>query len=150
MERFASFDVAIRVAPRALGLALIVGLLVAAPSAADWPVYGHDLSNSRSAGRDGPGADRVASLKRAWKFKSSNGDFTGTPTVAGGVLVAGTNLGSVYALDAVTGKVRWSRDVGAQINGSAAIDPRAAGGATVFVPVARLGSPYLIALSLRT
>ena len=30
---------------------------------------------------------------------------------AGGTLVAGTELGSIYALDAVTGAVRWSREV---------------------------------------
>ena len=127
--------------------------LIAAPAAAaaaDWPVYGHDLANTRSAGADGPSAAQAGSLKQAWTFNSSNGDFTGTPVVADGVLVAGTNLGTIYALDAVTGKLRWSHDVGSQINGSAAIDPRAPGGAAVYVPVARLSSPHLIALDLAT
>src|SRR6266511_4897818 len=117
-------------------LVLGAALALAAPAAAraDWPVYGHDLANSRSASGDGPAADAVGGMQRAWTFKSSNGDFTGTPVVAGGTLVAGTELGSIYALDAVTGAERWSRDLGQQINGSAAIDLDAPGGATAFVP----------------
>jgi polyvinyl alcohol dehydrogenase (cytochrome) len=133
------------------GLAcLIVGIALLLPSAAsaDWPVYGHDLANSRSAGSEGPSLSQAGSLQQTWTFSSSNGDFTGTPTVADGTLVAGTTLGTVYALDAVTGKLRWSRDTGQQVNGSAAIDLDAPGGPTVFIPVARTGSPHLLALSL--
>src|SRR5947199_1444510 len=91
--------------------ALALALAGAGSASADWPVYGHDLANSRTAGSGGPTAAQLATLQRAWTFNSSNGDFTGTPVVAGGTLVAGTNLGSVYALDAVTGTVRWSRNV---------------------------------------
>src|SRR4051812_816927 len=131
-------------------LAAIGGAVAAAPAAADWPVYGHDLANTRSAGSDGPSVAQAGSLAEAWTFNSSNGDFTGTPVVAGGTLVEGTNLGTIYALDAVTGKQRWTRDVGDQINGSAAIDLDAPGGATAFVPIARLGSPHLLALDLAT
>lgn len=139
----------------ALGVLLPVassagGPAPAAPVSASWPVYGHDLANSRDAGAGGPSPAQAASLKPAWTFNSSNGDFTGTPVVADGVLVAGTNLGSVYALDAVSGRLLWSRQVGQQINGSAAIDPAAPGGPTVFVPVAQVGAPKLLALSLGT
>src|SRR3954453_16649899 len=139
----------------ALGVAL--ALAVPGPASADWPVYGHDLANSRGAGAEGPAAGAVAGMQRAWTFKSSNGDFTGTPVVAGGTLVAGTGLGSICALapgagggrsgrDVGTGALRWSRDVGQQINGSVAIDLDAPGGATVFVPIAQVGSPRLLAL----
>ncbi len=116
---------------------------------AAWPVYGHDLANSRDAGVDGPSASQVGSMSRSWTFTASTGDFTGTPVVANGVLVAGNNGGWVYALDAVTGKVLWSKDVGQPINGTAAIDANAAGGAVVYVPVAEVGGPRLLALSLR-
>ena len=133
----------------AVGAALAV-LASAESASADWPVYGHDLANSRSAGAEGPSVAQAAGLQPAWTFKSPNGDFTGTPVVADGTLVAGTNLGSIFALDAVTGKVRWSRDVGQQINGSAAIDLSAPGGPLALVPVAQVGSPRLLALSLRT
>src|SRR3954470_3535904 len=137
-------------------VAALAGALVLTPLAlpctasADWPTYGHDLANSRAAGTDGPAPDQASSLAQAWTFQSSNGDFTGTPVVADGTLVAGTTLGTVYALDAVTGKLRWSRDTGQNINGTAAIDPDAPGGATVFVPVAQPGSPHLLALALDT
>jgi polyvinyl alcohol dehydrogenase (cytochrome) len=125
-------------------------LWLASAAAADWPLYGHDLGNSRSGGAEGPSATEASTLQRAWTFNSPHGDFTGTPVVAGGTLLAGTNLGSIYALDAVTGRVRWSRDVGQPINGSAAIDLNSAGGAAVFVPIAQLSRPRLVALSLAT
>src|SRR5207247_1624788 len=69
--------------------------------------------------------------------------------VANGVLVAGNNGGWVYALDAVTGNVLWSKHVGQPINGTAAINPNAAGGGVVYVPIAEVGRPRLLALSLR-
>lgn len=131
-------------------LVAVAALSMPASAAADWPVYGHDLANSRSAGRAGPAPSMVPGLKPAWTFSSQHGDFTGTPVVSRGVLVAGTSLGTIYAVDAVTGKLRWSRNVGQPINGSAAIDPRPEGGPTVYVPVAQIGAPRLLALSLRT
>src|SRR5437016_8910991 len=133
-----------------VGVGLAIALAAPPAASADWPLYGHDRANSRSAGRDGPSLGQVKSLQKTWTFNSSNGDFTGTPVVADGTLVAGTNLGTIYALDAVTGKLRWSRDTGQNINGTAAIDPDAPGGATVFVPVAKPGSPHLLALALDT
>jgi len=128
--------------------ALAATLLLIGTAHADWPVYGHDLANTRSAGAEGPSVGSAALLHQAWSFTSSKGDFTGTPVVAGGVLVAGTNMGTVFALDAASGKLRWSRDVGQPINGSAAIDLNAAGGPAVFVPVAQQGNPQLVSLSL--
>ena len=135
--------------PILAALVVAAGWLWAIPGAqAAWPVYGHDLANTRSAGTDGPSRAQAASLQEAWRFASSHGDFTGTPVVAGGVLVAGTNMGAVYALDAATGKLRWSRDLRQPINGSAAIDLDAPGGAAVFVPVAEQGNPRLVSLAL--
>src|SRR3954447_8871811 len=131
-------------------LLALAACLCGAPAAeAAWPVYGHDLANTRSAGTEGPSAAQVASLQPAWTFSSTHGDFTGTPVVAGGVLVAGTNKGTVFALDAASGKVLWSRDLGDPVNGTAAIDLDAPGGPAVFVPVAREDSPQLFRLSLR-
>lgn len=140
---------------RAVGIAAAAAALAVAALAlpsgamAGWPLYGHDLRNSRDAGAQGPAAGQVGSLSRAWTFNSLTGDFTGTPVVSNGVLVAGDNGGTVYALDAGTGKVLWSRNVGQPVNGSAAIDPRARDGGVVYVPVAKLGAPHLLALSLR-
>src|SRR2546429_8459156 len=64
---------------RALGSAILFGvtltLMAPSPSAADWPTYGHDLANSRSAGGQGPSMSQIGSLHPAWTFNSSNGDF---------------------------------------------------------------------------
>jgi polyvinyl alcohol dehydrogenase (cytochrome) len=128
------------------GLALAAG---AAPAAADWPIYGHDLANTRNGGTDGPSIAQIPTLKRAWSFDSPTGDFTGTPVVAKGTLVAGDYSGTVYALDAVTGKVRWTKKLGDPVDGSAAIDASAPKGGIVYVPVAKVGAPRVTALSLR-
>src|SRR4051794_40476847 len=127
--------------------ALVAGGL--APAArADWPVYGHDLANSRDAGAAGPTPGDARSLKQAWSFASPTGDFTGTPVVAGGVVVAADQGGVAYALDAVSGKQLWSRDLGAPVHASAAIDTDAPGGPVALVPVGEVGAPRLVALEL--
>src|SRR5256714_14289266 len=95
-------------------------LLAVTPTTAvaDWPIYGRDLANTRNAGTDRPSIAQIPTLKRAWTFNSPTGDFTGTPVVAHGLLVAGEYSGTVYALDAVTGKVRWRKKLGGPIDGS--------------------------------
>ena len=131
---------------------LVVTLIAAAlpaSASADWLIYGKDLSNSRNARTDGPTKAQVANMEEEWRFDSPTGDFTGTPVTSKGLVIAGDYSGMVYALDAVTGKVRWKRDVGEQVNASAGINPSAPGGGVVFVPVAKEGSPKLVALSLR-
>jgi polyvinyl alcohol dehydrogenase (cytochrome) len=130
-----------------LVLAFALLAIGAAPAAAGWPIYGHDVANTRNARGDGPSVAKVPSLAEAWRFDSPTGDFTGTPVVARGLLVAGDYSGTVYALDAVTGKVRWKRKLDGPVDASAAID---AGHGTVYVPVAKVGSPKLVALALRT
>src|SRR5436305_13925159 len=89
-------------------LACAVAML-ALPGAAmaDWPVYGHDLANTRNAGNEGPPASQVAGLSQAWRFDSPTGDFTGTPVIGGGVLVAGDENGHGYALSPRPGKPQW-------------------------------------------
>src|SRR5436190_19566029 len=93
-----------------------------AATAADWPFYGADLSNSRDGGSAAPSPHAVASLAQAWKFETSDSDFTGTPVVARSTVVAASNGGSIFALDAPTGHKRWARDVNAPIHGRPATD----------------------------
>jgi polyvinyl alcohol dehydrogenase (cytochrome) len=112
-------------------------------SASDWPFYGRDLSNTRTGGTDAPSNNEVPTLGPVWSFPSSDGDFTGTPVVAGGTLVAGSGGGTVFALDASTGALKWSRDLNQPINGSAAI-----ANGRVYVPVAQVSSPRVVALNL--
>lgn len=109
----------------------------------NWPLYGRDLTNSRHGGPNGPSYNEVADLGPAWSFKSSDGDFTGTPVVWKGTLVAGAGGGSVFALNAQTGKLRWKKDLGETINGSAAIYK-----GRVYVPLAKPDRPRLVALRL--
>ena len=111
-----------------------------------WPLYGGDISNTRNGGLEGPSATEALNLGVAWSFHAPDGDFTGTPVVARGMVVAGSNGGTVYALDAATGERRWLHSVGKEpINGSLATD-----GKRVYVPVADTHEPKVMALSLKT
>src|SRR5437763_10408375 len=124
----------------------------AAPTAqTEWPSYGADLANSRTVA-GGPDATSVPSLVQAWRDDFTDGDFTGTPVVARGVAYVGSNGGVVRAIQAVSGGTRppgtvlWSTSVSPDpINGSLAVS-----GATVYVPVAKVGGPYLVALDAGT
>ncbi|HEV2815536.1 MAG TPA: PQQ-binding-like beta-propeller repeat protein, partial [Solirubrobacteraceae bacterium] len=111
----------------------------------EWPFYGRDIFNTRDGGKAGPTPAQASSLGPVWSYFSPKGDFTGTPVVAQNTLVAGTNQGWVHALNATTGKVKWTRNVRAPVNGTAAID-----GDLVIVPVAQTHSPRVVALDLTT
>src|SRR5438067_3507198 len=63
-------------------------------SGGDWPFYGRDLANSRNGGNNGPSWNELLTMGPVWSFQSTNGDFTGTPVVAQGVLVAAAFGGS--------------------------------------------------------
>ena len=110
-----------------------------------WPMYGHDIANTRDGGKNGPSPTDALRMGVAWSFYSPDGDFTGTPVVADGLVIAGSFGGTVYAVDAATGKQRWAHHVGKPINGTVATDGR-----RVFVPIAQPSKPKLLALSLRT
>ncbi|HEY3702832.1 MAG TPA: PQQ-binding-like beta-propeller repeat protein [Acidimicrobiales bacterium] len=117
----------------------------------EWPSYGADPANSRTVA-GGPAATRVPSLVQAWRDDFTDGDFTGTPVVAGGVAYVGSNGGIVRAVQAVdggthpAGSVLWSTSVSPDpVNGSLAVR-----GATVYVPVAKVGGPYVVALDAAT
>src|SRR5256885_5240430 len=122
---------------RAVALALALGALgLPSSAAADWPLYGHDLANSRNAALEGPSPSQVGSLSQAWAFKSSTGDFTGTPVIADGVLVAGNNGGWGSPPHALTRKGIWSQKLGQPLYRTAAVAPNASGGAAAYFPVA--------------
>ena len=127
----------------------------------EWPSYGHDLSNTRSQPLEETiSPANAGTLAEAWRFETNGeGDFTGTPIVAGGCLYAGSNRGTVYALNADTGKQVWSAKVprGGQVNGTVHV----AGGlvyAAVAAPPPTAGcsgeacdlGPYVVALDQAT
>lgn len=117
----------------------------------DWPLYGHDLSNSRDGGTAGPSYNEVPTLGPVWSFRSRDGDYTGTPVVVEDMVLVGSRGGTVSALDAATGTVRWQRDLlddetekrDSQINASIAV-----AGEMVYVPLLTVGSPRVVALRL--
>jgi polyvinyl alcohol dehydrogenase (cytochrome) len=113
--------------------------------AASWRFYGRDLENSRNGGLDGPAPADVPNLGPAWSFHSHNGDFTSTPVVARNTVVAGSNGGFVYGIDATTGKQIWQHKIGQPINGTPAI-----ANGVAFVPVAQPHSPHMVALDIKT
>lgn len=111
--------------------------------AGDWSFYGRDVANSRDGGTAGPSPAQVVNLRPVWSVKSTDGDFTGTPVEAGGTVVAVSGGGTVFAIDASTGALRWSRDLDQPANASAAI-----AGGIVYVPLATTSAPAVAALSL--
>src|SRR2546426_4828678 len=75
--------------------------------AVSWPMYGHDLQQSRfNTGETLIGPQNVGSLHQAW-FLSTGGPVTATPTEVGGVVYVGSWDHNFYALDATTGAVKW-------------------------------------------
>ena len=155
-------------------LAAVIALVASATPAAmaksgpelanpEWPVYGANLANTRTA-PGGPSPAQAGSLHSVWTDAFGDGDFTGTPVVSGGVVYVGSNGGVVRAIQATSGAaakpgtVLWSAKVPGPVDGSLAVGPPAetsdgSGGelpATVFVPVARQGSPEVVALDAVT
>ena len=117
----------------------------------EWPVYGRDVRGHRNGVTSGPSYNEAIHLGPVWSFLSTDGDFTGTPVVARGRLVMGSSGGTIFALDAASGKLRWRRDLisekaegRARITGSAAIS-----GTRVFVPVNAVGRPGIVVFDMR-
>jgi polyvinyl alcohol dehydrogenase (cytochrome) len=92
----------------------------------DWPMYGHDVANTRTQPAEhalGPSA--AGSLTPAWVFSTaSSGDssqFTTTPVVSDGCVFIGSFNGYVYGLDASTGHLVWERKLDAPNPGSGGV-----------------------------
>jgi outer membrane protein assembly factor BamB len=99
----------------AAAVALVVVQPAGAAENADWLSYGHDnqLTNAvSSAALTGKSAPRLA---REWVTKLEGAIFASplSATVDGRqLLFLSTENGSVYALDAATGRILWERDLG--------------------------------------
>src|SRR5256886_2261454 len=126
-------------------------------SGGQWPMYGHDVSNTRTQPEaSGLGPAAVSKLAPAWVFStSSTGDGTGfntTPVVYGGCVFIGSFGGVVYALDAKTGHVVWQRKLEAPNPGSGGVVVGAAAisGSSVVFLVDEFTAPYAVALKRST
>jgi polyvinyl alcohol dehydrogenase (cytochrome) len=122
-----------------------------------WPMYGHDVANTRSQPEaSGLGPSTVAGLTPVWAFStSSTGDQTGfnsTPVVYDGCVFIASFGGTAYTLDAKTGRVVWQRKLEAPNPGSGGVVVGAAAiyGKSVIYLVDEFTAPYAIALNKST
>jgi len=79
-------------------------------SSGDWPTYHHDNGRTGMA----VGFPAVTGLSMSWRAKL-DGAVYGQPLAIAGVVFAGTEHDTVYALDARTGKERWSVHLGTPV-----------------------------------
>jgi outer membrane protein assembly factor BamB len=78
----------------------------------DWTQFAHD------AGRTGQG-DGVPVHRLAWTSPALDGPIYAQPLIVGDAVYIATENNTVYAIDAATGKTRWSTHVGQAVPGSA-------------------------------
>ena len=125
----------------------------AASKSGEWPVYGHDLANTRSQPLERAlGPAQAGSLSPAWVFSTASvGDasaFQSTPVVDRGCVFLGSTNAVVYALNAANGKLVWHRQLpltSAGFGGGIVGAPVVSGG-RVFVLVDEANAPYVAAL----
>src|SRR5260370_18030106 len=93
---------------RGIVFALVSALSLPSISVAgDWPMYGHDIGQSRSnPGEVTVTTANVASLKQLWVFKTA-APVSATPTVVNGVVYFGSWDHNFYAVNATTGALIW-------------------------------------------
>jgi len=88
--------------------------------ATEWPAYGGDAGGSRYAPIAQINRGNVAQLREAWRFNTGELEegersFEATPILVDGTLYLSTPLGKVFALDPVTGTIRWKFDAGVRV-----------------------------------
>lgn len=108
-----------------IGLVLACVLFAApvtnAAGGKSWPVYGHDLANTRLNKQEKKINRRtVERLTEDWKIAGLVG-VSGTPVVSGGVAYFGDWLGMVRAVEAKTGTELWHTQIGGIVVGAPAV-----------------------------
>jgi polyvinyl alcohol dehydrogenase (cytochrome) len=96
------------------------------PSGASWNGWSAGDGNMRfaAASTAGLSAADVAGLKLKWAFGFPNGDTAyGQPSIVGGRVYIGSDIGYVYALDATTGCVYWSFHARAGVRTAPTVGP---------------------------
>jgi polyvinyl alcohol dehydrogenase (cytochrome) len=149
-----------------LGL-FVSGVVAGAPARAascapaaeggDWPLYGHDLANTRTQPlEDTIGTGNVGSLTKKWTFAAvddlGGGAVTSTPVVADGcvfVTSSVTQAGEIFALNADDGSLVWSQKFGGDgltlVGGALVGSPAVADGKVVAL-ISNPNHPYVVAL----
>src|ERR1043166_4164278 len=98
----------------ALGIVSLSSLLFAQRSYKDWSIYGGGPENIRYSKLNQINRDNVKNLTVAWTFNTGD-EFKGSemqcnPIVVNGLLYATSPKLRLVALDAGTGKLRWTFD----------------------------------------
>jgi alcohol dehydrogenase (cytochrome c) len=92
------------------------------PTTVNWPLHNLDLSGTRYSPLDQINRSNVKSLTPRWLFQHGVIDGVSnqtTPVVVDGMMYVTDSRGSVYALDAADGHLRWTYDVTSLIGGGA-------------------------------
>jgi len=105
----------IRLQPFGFGvmvLALLLGLIAPAHAEEDdWPMFGHDpLGTRHNTGEKRLRPGNVAELRVLWKFPTP-AVVAGTPAVVGNTVFDGDAAGTIYALKANDGRLRWKTSI---------------------------------------
>ncbi len=104
-------------------------------SGASWNGWGVDLANTRfqAAKAAGLTAAQVPRLKLKWAFGYPSGvSAHGQPSVVGGRVFVGADIGYVYSLDAKTGCVYWSYQTNSLVRNSITVAPVKGHGSTKY------------------
>ncbi|MGH9493446.1 MAG: PQQ-binding-like beta-propeller repeat protein [Candidatus Sulfotelmatobacter sp.] len=91
-----------------------------------WNGWGVNLANTRFENDQGAGltVQQVPHLKLKWAFGFPNGDTSfGQPSVVGGRVFVGSDIGYFYAINADTGCVYWSYRAQATVRTAATVGP---------------------------
>ncbi|GAA0664832.1 hypothetical protein GCM10010193_15270 [Kitasatospora atroaurantiaca] len=103
----------------------------------DWPTYHRDAARTGTV----PGRPPVRGLTKAWSA-ALDGAVYGQPLVVGARVLAATENNTVYALDAGSGSVLWSRHLGSPARRAELpcgnIDPLGITGTPVYDPTTGL------------
>ena len=98
--------------------------------AGEWPSYGGTPANLKYSSLDQIRDSNVKSLKLVWRWQSPDEEikekanvrpwlFEVTPLKIGNVLYLSTGLGLIAAIDAISGKTRWTYDPKSYASGKA-------------------------------
>jgi polyvinyl alcohol dehydrogenase (cytochrome) len=81
------------------------------PGSGQWPLAGHDLSNSWNQPSEHQiNSSTVGTLNLAWSF-TTGGSVSATPTVAGNAIYFPDWAGNLYAVENHTGQLIWSHKI---------------------------------------
>jgi polyvinyl alcohol dehydrogenase (cytochrome) len=91
-----------------------------------WNGWGMNVANTRFQGAEGAGItpQQVPTLQLKWAFGFPHGDTSfGQPSVVGGRVFVGSDIGYFYSLNADTGCIYWSYRAQATVRTAASVGP---------------------------